>query len=109
MAARAAASNRNARRRRPLTSAPLDILVAEDNEFNTQILEQLLVRKGHRVHLANDGPKALALAEDRSFDLLLLDVHMPKLDGFQVVRAIREREQSIGSHLPIIALTARSR
>ena len=83
--------------------------MAEDNEFNAQLLEQLLVRRGHRVRLANNGREALALAEEGVFDLLLLDVHMPELDGFQVVRAIRERERSAGGHLPVIALTARSR
>ena len=88
---------------------PLRILVAEDNEFNAQLLEQLLVRRGHRVRLATNGREALALAEEGGFDLLLLDVHMPELDGFQVVRAIRERERSAGGHLPVIALTARSR
>ena len=90
-------------------AAPLRILVAEDNEFNAQLLEQLLTRRGHRVRLANNGREALALAEERAFDLLLLDVHMPELDGFQVAQAIREREQTAGGHLPIIALTARSR
>src|SRR5439155_9021444 len=87
----------------------LHILVAEDNEFNAQLLEQLLVRRGHRVRLASDGRKALSLAEEGGFDLLLLDVHMPELDGFQVVRAVRERERSVGGHLPVIALTARAR
>ena len=90
-------------------AAPLHILVAEDNEFNAQLLEQLLARRGHRVRLANNGREALALAEEGGFDLLLLDVHMPELDGFQVVQAIRERERSAGGHLPVIALTARSR
>jgi CheY-like chemotaxis protein len=84
-------------------------LVAEDNEFNAQLLEQLLVRRGHRVRLASDGRQALALAEEGGFDLLLLDVHMPELDGFQVVRAIRERERVAGGHLPVLALTARVR
>ena len=104
---------------------PLNILVAEDNDFNAQLLEQLLVRRGHRVRLASDGRKALSLAEEGAFDLLLLDVHMPELDGFQVIQAIRERERastpgkgsrrasrvSGGStgHLPVVALTARSR
>jgi PAS domain S-box-containing protein len=87
----------------------LRILVAEDNEFNAQLLEQLLGRRGHLVRVANNGREALALAEEEAFDLLLLDVHMPELDGFQVARAIREQEQPVGSHLPIIALTARSR
>jgi PAS domain S-box-containing protein len=91
------------------TAAPLRILVAEDNEFNVQLLEQLLRRRGHQVRLANNGREAMAMTEDRLFDLLLLDVHMPELDGFQVVQAVREREQSTGGHLPVIALTARSR
>ena len=83
--------------------------MAEDNEFNAQLLERLLARRGHRVRLANNGREALALAEEGGFDLLLLDVHMPELDGFQVIRAIRERERSAGGHLPVIALTARAR
>jgi CheY-like chemotaxis protein/HPt (histidine-containing phosphotransfer) domain-containing protein len=91
------------------SSESFKILVAEDNEFNAQLLEQLLVRRGHRVRLAGDGREALALAEEGVFDLLLLDLHMPELDGFQVVRAIRERERTAGGHLPIVALTARSR
>jgi len=52
---------------------------------------------------------ALSLAEEEAFDLLFLDIHMPELDGFQVIHAIRERERSAGGHLPVIALTARSR
>jgi two-component system, sensor histidine kinase and response regulator len=91
------------------TAAPLRILVAEDNEFNAQLLEQLLGRRGHGVRLATNGREALARVEEGAFDLLLLDVHMPELDGFQVIRAIRERERTAGGHLPVIALTARSR
>src|SRR5205814_9341801 len=83
--------------------------VAEDNEFTAQLLEQLLVRRGHRVRLANNGREALALAQEGGFDLLLLDVHMPELDGFGVIEAVRERERRAGGHLPVIALTARSR
>jgi CheY-like chemotaxis protein len=93
------------------TPAPrsLRVLVAEDNEFNAQLIEQLLARRGHAVRLVGDGRQALALATAEHFDVLLLDVHMPELDGFQVIRAIREREQVTGDHLPVIALTARSR
>ena len=91
------------------SSFSLRILVAEDNDFNAQLLEQLLMRRGHRVRLANNGREALALVEEEAFDLLLLDVHMPELDGFQVVQAIRERERTAGGHLHVIALTARSR
>ena len=94
----------------PFTAAtPLHILLAEDDELSAQVVEQLLTRKGHRVRRASNGREALALAQEGGFDLLLLDVHMPELDGFQVVRAVREREQGGGGHLPVIALTARSR
>src|SRR5439155_12427228 len=101
--------------------APLRVLVAEDNEFNTRHLEQLLTRRGHQVRVANNGREALALlgidgqgaglgeGPSPGYDLLLLDLHMPELDGFQVIRAIREREQSAGGHLPVVALTARAR
>jgi PAS domain S-box-containing protein len=88
---------------------PLRVLVAEDNEFNTQLIEQLLRRRGHRVRLASNGRAALSLAAEETFDLLLLDMHMPELDGFQVARALRERERNTDGRLPIIALTARSR
>ena len=87
----------------------LRVLVAEDNEFNSELLLQLLVRRGHRVRLANTGREALRLAEEGGHDLLLLDVHMPELDGFSVIEAIRQRELSTGSRLPVIAVTARSR
>jgi CheY-like chemotaxis protein len=98
----------------PVTLSPghlvtLSILVAEDNELSAQVLEQSLARQGHRVRLASNGREVLTLAEQGGFDLLLLDVHMPELDGFQVVKAVRERELIAGGHLPIIALTARSR
>jgi CheY-like chemotaxis protein len=90
-------------------SRPLRILVAEDNEFNAQLMEQQLVRRGHLVRLAEDGKQALTLALEGGIDVLLLDLHMPELDGLQVIRAIREREAIAGGHLPVIALTARSR
>jgi PAS domain S-box-containing protein len=92
-----------------LASLPLRVLVAEDNEFNAQLLEQLLERRGYRVRVATNGREALSRAQTGAFDLLLLDVHMPELDGFQVVGAVREWEQTTRGHLPIIALTARSR
>ncbi|WP_165070668.1 response regulator [Paludisphaera rhizosphaerae] len=90
----------------------LSILVAEDDEFNAHFLVRLLNRRGWSVRLATDGRKALALALDESqaFDVMLLDVHMPELDGFAVVRAVRETEAARGGRrLPIAALTARSR
>ncbi|HXK16714.1 MAG TPA: response regulator, partial [Polyangiaceae bacterium] len=91
---------------------PLRILVAEDNELNVALLEELLRRRGHRAEFARDGHAALDLAlkvaPEDVCDLMLLDLHMPGLDGFEVARAIREHEQGTRRHLPIIALTARS-
>ena len=92
-----------------LVGVGLRILAAEDNEFNRDLLEHLLVRLGLSAAMAVNGREALALLEREPFDLLLLDIHMPELDGFQVIEAIRERERTAGSHLPVIALTARSR
>jgi CheY-like chemotaxis protein len=90
-------------------AAPLRILVAEDSEFNSRHIERLLGRRGHVVRVATDGREALDLVGEAAFDLLLLDLHMPELDGFHVIRAIRKREQAVGGHLPVIALTARAR
>jgi two-component system sensor histidine kinase/response regulator len=90
-------------------AAPLRILLAEDDEFSAQLMDKLLGRRGHRVRPVSSGREALALAGQGAFDLMLLDVHMPELDGIAVVRGIRERERVAGGHLPVIALTARSR
>jgi CheY-like chemotaxis protein len=90
-------------------TTPLHILLAEDDEFSARFMEQLLARFGHRVRLTSNGPEALSLAKEGVFDVLLLDIHMPELDGFGVVRGIREREKATGGHLHVIALTARSR
>jgi PAS domain S-box-containing protein len=91
-----------------LPTSSLKVLVAEDNELSADLLGQLLAHRGHTLRLASTGREALALAEAGSFDLFLLDLHMPELDGFQVIRAFRDREHTTGGHLPVIALTARS-
>jgi CheY-like chemotaxis protein len=90
-------------------AAPLQILLAEDDEFSAQLMDTLLGRQGHRVRLVSNGREALTLAGQGTFDLMLLDMHMPELDGIAVIRGIRERERVAGGHLPVIALTARSR
>jgi two-component system, sensor histidine kinase and response regulator len=87
---------------------PLRILVAEDNELNQQVVRHLLGRAGHHVEIAGNGRVALDTLERGAFDLLLLDVHMPELDGFEVIQALRQREQGTGQRLPVIAVTARS-
>jgi two-component system sensor histidine kinase/response regulator len=89
-------------------SVTLRILVAVDNELNASLLKTLLTKRGHRTQVATDGRLTMKRAIESTFDLLLLDLHMPEIDGFEVVRAIRERERSTGKHLPIVALTARS-
>ena len=86
----------------------LRVLVAEDNPSSQQLVEHLLRRKGHDVRVASDGRETLAALEHDRFDLMLLDVHMPACDGFQVIEALRKRERATGGHLPAIALTARA-
>jgi PAS domain S-box-containing protein len=92
----------------PKPARQLHILLAEDNPYNQAVMEDLLPRRGHQVHVAGDGRAALKALEQDHFDVMLLDIHMPELDGFQVVAVQRQREQGTGRHLPIIALTARS-
>jgi two-component system sensor histidine kinase/response regulator len=84
------------------------VLVAEDNELNIAVLREFLSQRNYRADFAENGREALDLALTDEHDLLLLDLHMPELGGFEVVRAIRERERETGGHLPVIALTARS-
>jgi two-component system, sensor histidine kinase and response regulator len=90
---------------------PLRILVAEDNEFNRELLEHLLGHRGHSVAMATDGREALSMLGREAFDLMLVDIHMPELDGFQVIRRVREEERraSRSARMPVIALTAMSR
>ncbi|WP_158265498.1 response regulator [Blastopirellula marina] len=86
-----------------------NILVAEDNEFNSAMIERLLGIHGYQVRLASTGREALAMAVRGGFDVMLLDIHMPELDGLQVVRELRNHEAKTGHRLPVVALTARSR
>jgi CheY-like chemotaxis protein len=92
----------------PVSDRRLHILVAEDNPYNQALMEDLLKRRGHTVHLAGDGQAALEALEKNDFDVMVLDIHMPELDGFQVIAVQRQREQGPGRRLPVIALTARS-
>jgi two-component system, sensor histidine kinase and response regulator len=86
----------------------LRILVAEDNELNVAVLKALLSGRGYAAEFVGDCRCALARAAEGHFDLMLLDLHMPEMDGFEVVRGIREHEATTGGRLRIIALTARS-
>jgi two-component system sensor histidine kinase/response regulator len=84
----------------------LRILLAEDNRVNQKIAIRLLEKRGHHVVLATNGEEALAALAQHSFDLVLMDVHMPEMDGIQATMAIREKEKSTGVHQPVIAMTA---
>ena len=84
----------------------LHILLAEDNAVNQVLAVRLLTKRGHTVVVASNGREALATLEKESFDLVLMDVQMPELSGFEVTAAIREKEKVTGKHIPIIATTA---
>jgi CheY-like chemotaxis protein len=93
---------------RPTGAVPhrLDVLVADDNAVNRLVLATMLEKQGHRVVSAEDGKAALAAIDEGDFDLVLLDVEMPELDGYQVTAEIRDRERRRGTHVPIVAVTA---
>ena len=95
--------------RRSASVIALRILVCEDDQVNAMVVEELVRRRGHHAHVVADGPEVLTSLERGDYDLLFLDLHMPGLDGFQVIEEIRAREHARGGHLPVIALTARSR
>ncbi len=91
----------------PCAVRPLRVLVAEDNDINRLLTEALLRKFGHEPVLANDGEAALTLAMDGSFDLILMDLHMPGTDGTTAIKRFREFERSRDwDPAPIIAVTA---
>jgi CheY-like chemotaxis protein len=82
------------------------ILLAEDNLVNQLLAVRLLEKRGHRVQVAGNGREVLEKLKTAEFDLILMDVQMPVMGGFEVTAAIREMEKGTGRHIPIIALTA---
>jgi CheY-like chemotaxis protein/anti-sigma regulatory factor (Ser/Thr protein kinase) len=87
----------------------LHILLAEDNLVNQTLVVRLLGKAGHNVVVAGNGKEALATlakAGPGAFDLVLMDVQMPEMDGFEAAAAIRKKERGTGTHLPIVAMTA---
>ncbi|OHB73165.1 MAG: hypothetical protein A2V70_18085 [Planctomycetes bacterium RBG_13_63_9] len=87
-------------------TGPLRVLLAEDSLVNQKLVVGLLEKEGHQVVVANQGREAIAAWESQPFDLVLMDVQMPEVDGLEATAAIRAREQQTGGHVPIVAMTA---
>jgi PAS domain S-box-containing protein len=95
------------------TSAPirtsgcsLRVLLAEDNPVNQTLAMRILERLGHKVQLVNNGKEALGRVQAEEFDVILMDVQMPEMDGLEATRAIRNAEAGTGKHVSIVAMTA---
>ncbi len=84
----------------------LRVLLAEDNTVNQRLIMRLLEKRGHRVILAQNGREALEAMQNQPFDIVLMDVQMPEMDGLEATRLIREKEKVRGTHSLVIALTA---
>jgi signal transduction histidine kinase/DNA-binding response OmpR family regulator len=88
------------------SSGTLRILLAEDNIVNQRLACRLLEKHGHTVTVATNGREAVAFLDHQDFDLVLMDVQMPEMDGFEATAAIRVKESDTRQHIPIIAMTA---
>lgn len=87
------------------TLKPLKILLAEDDIINQKVILKMLQEKGHRVEAASNGIEALELFEQEKYDVILMDIQMPKMNGIEAAQRIKQKENS-GMHTPIVALTA---
>ncbi|TMH49188.1 MAG: response regulator, partial [Betaproteobacteria bacterium] len=106
-------SSRSVARRAPAESEAaqkikpaLEILLVEDNPVNRRLAQHVLEKEGYRVVAADNGAAALKTLERKHFDLVLMDVQMPRMDGIETTAAIRNREKVTGGYIPIVALTA---
>jgi PAS domain S-box-containing protein len=88
------------------TRRRLHVLLAEDNTINRTLVVRLLSKRGHSVVVASTGKQAVSAHETQAFDVVLMDIQMPEMDGFEATAAIRQKEKAMGKHIPIIALTA---
>ena len=82
------------------------MLLAEDNVTNQRLAVRLLEKRGYTAVVTNNGKEAVAALERDAYDVVLMDVHMPEMDGFQATAIIRDRERTTGGHVPIVAMTA---
>ncbi len=85
---------------------PLHILLVEDEYINYTLAVAMLEREGWKVRVAVDGYQAIDMVKKLCFDLILMDIQMPELDGYETTRTIRQQEKNTGTHIPIIAMTA---
>jgi PAS domain S-box-containing protein len=99
------AAERPRQERRGVSSA-LSVLLAEDNDVNQKLATRLLEKRGHRVVVAGNGRQALEALSHAEFDLVLMDVQMPEMDGLAATTALRAGEKATGKHIPVIAMTA---
>ena len=90
----------------PLSSRCYRCLVVEDNLVNQTMVLKMLEIGGHEVEIASNGREALGLAQARTFDLILMDIQMPEMDGIEATLALRESERERSGHVPIVAMTA---
>jgi CheY-like chemotaxis protein len=94
------------RRSLGMSERRLSLLLTEDNVVNQKLAVRLLEKRGHSVVVVGNGREALEALERQAFDVVLMDVQMPEMDGFEATAAIRAREKVTGSHVPIVAMTA---
>lgn len=102
-----------AKRKQTETAAPAQagtgtrrLLLAEDDAITRQVLGLMLKRSNYKVDFAEDGLEAVEMWEKGAYDLVLMDVQMPRSNGFEATRAIREKERELLCHTPIVAMTA---
>jgi len=94
------------RKRHESPGGSLRVLLAEDGKINQTVAVRLLQLRGHAVTVANNGREAFEAYQQGDFDLILMDVQMPEMNGYEATRAIRKYETSLGTRVPIIAVTA---
>lgn len=99
-------NSQNNSKERDTSMEKLNVLVAEDNKINQMVTQKMLEREGMEVTIAENGMEAVKCFEKQDFDIIMMDIHMPEMDGYEATSAIRKLEEVSGNHIPIIALTA---
>jgi CheY-like chemotaxis protein len=95
-----------AKRKAPPKRSGLHVLLAEDNQVNQLVATRIIEKLGHQVTVVSNGREAVSALQSRTFDLVVMDVQMPEMDGLEATAAIRDFEEPTGRHTPIIAVTA---